>query len=95
MDEKYQPKIEEWIIKNWKHGPCPVCTENQWQVAENFAYLTQYNPEKGLTISSFGGPFYPLLPIVCDSCGNTLLVNAIAAGFIDSEVDLSDKDESQ
>jgi len=38
--------------------------------------LSQYNP------LILGGPVIPVIPVVCNNCGNTILVNAITAGLL-------------
>jgi len=57
---------------------CPMCTNTEWDVQESTYELREWNPH---TLVSTG-PVLPLIPVVCTNCGNTILVNAIAAGIV-------------
>jgi hypothetical protein len=41
--------------------------------------LLQYTPGFGLRL---GGPILPVVPVICNHCANTILVNAVIAGLV-------------
>ena len=71
-------KLNEYI-KKIMPPTCPLCNNNQWTVGDTIFQLLEYN-EEGIVL---GGKVWPVLPIVCENCGNTYFVNAIAAGLVE------------
>ena len=55
-----------------------MCGIGGWNVQDSTYQLLEFN-QGSLVI---GGPVIPVIPIVCNNCGNTLLVNAIIAGVL-------------
>jgi len=53
-----------------------MCGVGNWNVQDSMFQLSQYNP------LILGGPVIPVIPVVCNNCGNTILVNAITAGLL-------------
>ena len=60
---------------------CPVCRSAQWGISE---MLTELRGFYGGWVT-IGGPVIPLVTLNCLTCGNTLFLNAIALGVIDSK----------
>ena len=70
-------KAQEWFNKNWQGSKlCPICENKQWQLVEEFVEIRNYNPNPDGQAG-----VYPSALIVCVNCGNTLIINAIVAGF--------------
>lgn len=70
-----------WLNRRWPGDKsCPVCKNNFWTVTEPLE-LRPYSGG-GLVI---GGPVYPLFGLICGSCGNTLLFNAIVSAVVSPE----------
>ena len=77
--------------------PCPVCRDRQWSygdypvllptTAPGFTYSP--NIERGLaTLRDYlypgtGPTSYPVLPVICMTCGNTVLLNVHVLGIAD------------
>lgn len=81
-----QKKIEQFI--QGKNIPvCPLCLQNEWNMSSKVFQLLEFDTS-GLTL---GGPTYPVLPITCSHCGNTLFINALIAGLIDQVNDNTKK----
>ena len=74
-------KAIEHLRAKWSQRPCPMCGIAQWSVQESTYQLLEFNQGVGLSI---GGPLIPVLPVTCNNCGNTILVNAIKAGLVRS-----------
>jgi len=57
---------------------CQVCSRDDWSVSPVVGRLPAGFDE--LAVAS-----YPLVPVVCTNCGNTLLLNALVMGLFDDE----------
>jgi hypothetical protein len=74
-------KLVKFLEERWGQVPCPMCHHTEWSVGDIITQLTQY--AGGALVA--GGPVYPLIPVVCRNCGNTVLVNAVVTGAIASQ----------
>lgn len=69
-------KIIQFLNEKWKNAKCPMCGAGNWNV----------DPHVVTTVSvenrsiQLGGRFFPLIPVTCMNCGNTIFVNAIVCG---------------
>ena len=73
------PSILQFLNSKWRPPKlCQVCGTNTWDVEANLAELRFLNMG-GFTV---GGPVIPLIVITCKNCGNTILINAVKAGWI-------------
>jgi predicted nucleic-acid-binding Zn-ribbon protein len=68
-----QGKIERTLAINWLNGVwvrsqrnCPVCTSSNWGVGEDIVRL-----------QTIKGPAYPSIVVVCNTCGYSMLFNAV------------------
>jgi hypothetical protein len=62
----------EWLTQKWGPDPaCPYCGGRGWEVG---------TPVEVRLLS--GDAMSPAVPILCDTCGNTVFINAIRAGLI-------------
>lgn len=75
VDEK---KAMEYI-KKIKAPVCPLCGEKEWNFGDKVYQLMEFDFD-GLHL---GKSTIPVVPIVCENCGNTYFVNALVAGLID------------
>ncbi|NQT96572.1 MAG: hypothetical protein HQ562_02405 [Candidatus Marinimicrobia bacterium] len=73
-------QVIEHLQSKWGESKCPLCNSGKWSVSDNIYELRQYNKGK-LVIGKI--PIVPVIPITCDNCGNTILVNAIIVKAID------------
>jgi hypothetical protein len=74
-------RLIEHLRKKWKGHPCNMCGIGDWNV-QDVAYELRQVSAAALAL---GGPLIPVIPVVCNNCGNTVLVNAITAGVMKSE----------
>jgi len=71
LDEKWpDPKI------------CPVCRNTTWDTLDIVFELKSFTPDGE---SDEQPTVMPLVPLTCKNCGNTILINVIAAGILASE----------
>jgi hypothetical protein len=71
-------KVIEHLRVRWSGRPCQMCGVGNWNVQNSIYQLLQFN--QGAVV--IGGPVIPVIPVTCNNCGNTVLVNAITAGLL-------------
>ncbi len=71
-------KLIAFLREKWGGTPCPMCHASNWNVNNVTFQLLDFNPT-GLVI---GGPVFPVVPVVCNNCGNTIFLNAIKVGVV-------------
>lgn len=73
-------KIIAHLNSKWEGRNCQMCETGKWSVSDSIFELREYN-QGNMVIGS--GPIIPIVPVICENCGNTILVNAIKAGLIE------------
>ncbi len=73
-------KIIGHLNSKWEGRSCQMCGTGKWNVSDSIFELREYN-QGNMVIG--GGPIIPIVPVTCENCGNTILVNAIKAGLIE------------
>ena len=73
-------KVITHLNEKWKNRPCPMCGSNSWNVSDKVYELREFH---GGTLMLGNGPIFPVVPVSCNNCGNSVLVNAIFTGVID------------
>lgn len=61
-------------------GACPVCAHPEWTLADGFIFLAIQEPSGPVVL---GGPSMPCVALVCNNCGNTVLLNVMTLGLRD------------
>lgn len=73
-----QEKINQFI--QGKFTPvCAFCGNRRWNITSKVFQLMEFD----LNGLNLGGATYPVIPVTCNNCGNTLFINAIAAGLLE------------
>ena len=68
-----------WLNSQWPGAKsCPICKKATWNVSEKPVELREFHGGDFIV----GGPLYPLFLVTCQSCGYTLLFNAVVSGFV-------------
>jgi len=83
MDEEKKANVEKVIQhlnQKWGSRPCPMCGSNSWNVSDKIYELREFQ-EGHLVIGN--GPIFPVIPVSCNNCGNSVMVNALLSGAID------------
>ncbi|MGN4997040.1 hypothetical protein [Aeromonas sp. 61P] len=74
-------KIISFLSNKWKGRGCPMCNSGPWNVPDNTFQLMEFHGGNLV----MGGPLIPVIPVSCENCGHTILVNAIIAGVVEPE----------
>ena len=67
-----------FIGKQWGGRGCPMCGKGPWSVQDKVFQLSEYH-SGNLVV---GGPLIPVIPVTCNNCGHTVMVNAILSGAL-------------
>jgi hypothetical protein len=81
LDEqgRQRERASAWIAENWQGDTaCAVCRNNNWQIGDVFE-LRRYH---GGTLVLGGDPIFPVFPVTCNVCGNTIFINAVRSGVL-------------
>lgn len=83
MEEKKKVNLEKVIDhlnSKWATRTCPMCGSNNWNVSDNVYELREFH---GGDIMLGSGSIYPVVPVSCNNCGNSIMVNALLSGAIE------------
>lgn len=78
MSDIESEKLIQHLKTKWAGRRCPLCNTGNWNVSDKVYELREFHGG-GLVIGNI--PIVPVVPITCDNCGNTVLVNSIVAGL--------------
>jgi hypothetical protein len=72
-------KIIKHLKTKWPDGKrCPMCNSPDWRVQDSTFELRDFHPHAVLS----SGQAFPVVPVVCNNCGNTILLNAFVTGIV-------------
>lgn len=87
-----QARLQEWVKNKARGGPtCPVCGHTSWHAHSEFVEL---RPFAGGNLM-FGGIIIPAVLLVCTTCSNMLLINALGTGIMLPEPKEATKPEAK
>lgn len=72
-------KLIDHLKEKWKDAPCPMCGNKSFQVADKVFELREF---AGGDFLVGGGPLIPIIPVTCENCGNTIMINAVKINLI-------------
>lgn len=72
-------KVIQHLRLKWHGRGCPMCNSGPWNVQETMYELREFH---GGAFVVGGVPIIPVVPVICQNCGHTVLVNAIQAGAV-------------
>ena len=72
-------KFIEQMKEKWKDVACPMCQSQNWSISATIFLLPQYKDKKVI----LDDKIFPVIPVSCQNCGNTVLVSAIISGMIE------------
>lgn len=72
-------KFLDWLNSKTKNNPtCPVCSENDWSVADHLINAMAFTPNAMI----IGGPTYPMAVLACNNCAFTRTFMAVPVGLV-------------
>lgn len=89
----YSDQVRSWMERFWREQDCAACGQNDWRAEGRLFMLQRMLPGEDETgrqgLGVVPGVGRTLFPVVCMSCGHTLLVGSQVAG-INPEVSMPD-----
>ena len=82
ITEEQKKIIQENFKKHWENKKCPFCKNNNWTLSETILELREFEGG-GLNIGK--SQIMPVISLICDTCSNTIFLNAIKLGIIEKE----------
>jgi hypothetical protein len=80
----------KWIESNWTEPrKCPICGSEDYFLLDKVWELREFH---GGTLK-IGGPVLPIIGLMCNVCGHTILFNAIASRAISKDDSSEAQDE--
>jgi len=74
-------KIIKYLKSKWgDEKRCPMCDQTEWIVNDKIFELREF---KGGSIILGNIPIFPVIPIICKNCSNTIFINPINARLLD------------
>ena len=74
----------QFLNEKWTGTPCPYCRGTEWNVEGKVFELREFN--KGdMYIGGPNSSIVPVVPVTCNNCGNTVMVNALIAGVVEGK----------
>lgn len=67
-------RLLQVINEKWSNKQCPMCGKNNWTFNGDIFTMLEVTENKMLNL---GGKMLPLTPMVCNECGNTILINPL------------------
>lgn len=69
-------RLIENINRNWSTKNCPMCGGNNWAISDDVMAMMRVGENNDIML---GGRITPVVPVICNECGNTVLINPIVA----------------
>lgn len=83
MENFDNEKVFNHLSVKWQKRKCPMCKTRNWGVSDAIYELKGFK-EVGHVPGNI--PIIPVIPVTCENCGNTILVNAIAADIVKPKI---------
>ena len=72
------------IHDKWQDNPCPMCGNNTWTISNDIYTLTKVGMDGSVLLDT--GKLVPLIPVSCNNCSNTVLINPKALGCLNEVI---------
>ena len=72
-------EVIDFLNDKWHGACCPLCGGSDWNVSEGIFELRGFNDGK---IVLGGNAIFPVIPVTCNKCGNTVFISALATGLM-------------
>ena len=71
-------KIVEHLKRTWTVQACPMCRNNNWEIHGQVTLTLGATPGR----ASAAGQILPCAVVICQVCGNSVIINLVVAGII-------------
>ncbi len=81
LDKEQTKHLVDFLLRISQGAKCPLCGKNEWSIADGVWELREYSGGN----LRVGGPIFPIVLLVCSSCGNTMQISAVKAGVVQAQ----------
>ena len=81
MNKPSSQEVIDFLNSRWGSAPCPMCNGRRWTVSDKVFELREFN-DGNIVVGGPNSSVTPIIPIVCEYCGNTLFINALTTGLL-------------
>jgi hypothetical protein len=74
-------------LQTWGSAKCAICGGDDWAVSSTVFALPEYTPPSRGTYG-YNETVFPVIPLTCKTCGNVLVLSAIAAGVVPGRIEV-------
>lgn len=86
--------VRVWVEKHWTQSRnCPICGSLHWLGPQYVVQPLTHVPMGQIQFG--GGPGYPLVLVICQTCGYTMAFNAIMVGLFPKQQTLPPKPQTE
>lgn len=76
-------KLLTELENKWGNKFCPMCNKGSWVISDKIFELREY--KDGDFIIGGGSQIQPVVPITCEVCGNTIMVNPLVLDCVEGK----------
>ncbi len=71
-------KVMTYLREKWPDNglACPLCHQDEFSFSDTIFTLEEYGP------AVMGSIDFPVIPMICNGCGNVILFSAVKSGII-------------
>ena len=91
LDQQQMARVVQYL-QRWQPAQCGVCRNAGWNISPTVFQFTEYGakgpqwvPDANQRFTFVSPQVFPVITLICNTCGNTLLISAVAAGVVASE----------
>jgi hypothetical protein len=82
LTDEQKSKLVRFIEARWRGTrECAVCGTSKWDLNDRIFELREFHGGNLVV----GGQLIPVVNVTCSNCGNTIFINAIKAGVVESQ----------
>jgi hypothetical protein len=79
LDPETTQKLIEHLKRTWTVQACPMCRQNNWEI---HGQVTLSLTAGSTGRSSGAGQSLPCAAVICQVCGNSVIVNLVVAAVL-------------
>lgn len=85
LNTREKRRLLELIDDTWRKKNCILCGESKWTLSGTVFEMREMQQEGDIGIDK-KLPIFPVIPIACQKCGNTHLINPVVIGLFDEDL---------
>lgn len=92
LSEEQRKELVKKLYDLWKGArECPICQNTKWNISDTVFEIREFY--EGVVVGGKETGIQPVITITCETCGYTILLNAINLGFVNPSQVQQDKED--